>query len=644
MNDPQGVAMRGQLIKRHLRDTWPIRKLLLLAGASVFCGPAGAGSFDLFAGIDGSYKLTTTYSLAARMQDAHGALVDGPVDPFRAALLPNGQQIIGFTNTGLPTTINIDDGNRAFDRGSPINNRLTAVYEVSLRRENIGLVYSGSAFYDWVVHGRNDRDPVDPGNLDDYAPNTLACAADRLNCDFDRFSDGARYYNGERSRTLDAFVYGDFMLTDTVALSLRFGKHLVAWGESLFFPNIASAQSPNDATKAFLPGAEIKEILLPVHQVSATIAFGYDFSLMGYYQLEYRPTEVFPAGDFFSVADVVGPGAEMVYGSGNPAYVDNCPGLLGPLSFACQLGGGLGGVLLNAPRTINVPRQSDIRPDKDGQWGLGFKAQVTPETSAGVYYLRYHNHNPTVNLNFGFPVIGEIAGVPLTTALLNQAAPVSYNVKYFDDIEMIAMSWSTTLFGLSVAGDISYRDGIDTSAAADISGVLSPVFTRAEAWQGNISALYVTNPRALFFDEVAIASEVSYLYVDNVDPIAAFNGQVPRGDGRQLFYDRNAWAFQTLILPKGRNVFPGWDIGTPIAYAHAVDGYASVAGSFGALFGEGDRRAGLSVSAQYLQNLEVAVGYNWFLGNPAKTVRDSPIPSNPVTDRDYATFTIKYNL
>jgi hypothetical protein len=613
-------------------------------GASVFAGPALSASFDLPADIQGNVKITTTYSLAARMQDAHGALFDGPIDPFQPAVLPNGEQIIGFTNTGLPTTINLDDGNRAFDRHSPINNRLSAVYEVNLRRENIGLRVSGSAFYDWVYQSRNDRDPVNPNDPNDYAPNTLACAADRENCDFNRFTDGARYYNGERSRTLDAFVYGDFMLTDTVALSLRFGKHLVAWGESLFFPNIVSAQSPNDATKAFVPGAEIKEILLPVNQISATIAFGYDFSLMGYYQLDYKPTEVFPAGDFFSVADVVGPGAEMAYGSGNPGFADNCPGLLGPLSFVCQLGGGLGGTLLNAPRTINVPRQSDIRPDKDGQWGVGFKAQVTPNTSLGAYYLRYHNHNPTVNLNFGFAFIGELAGQPITTALINQSVPVSYNVKYFDDIEMIAMSWSTTLFGLSWAGDISYRDGIDTSAAAEISGVLSPVFTRSEAWQANVSSLYVTNPRVLFFDEVAVVSELSYVYIDDVDPIAAFNGQVPRGDGRQLFYDRNAWAFQTLILPKGRNVFPGWDIGIPIAYAHAVNGYSSIAGSFGALFGENDRRIGLSVTAQYLQNLEFALGYNWFLGNPEATVRDSPIPSNPVTDRDYATFTIKYNL
>ncbi len=606
----------------------------LAAGVLGTAGTASAGDFDLPFDIDGSYKVTLTYSLAVRARDPAQALINGPVDPFQTGVAPNEYQAVGFTHTGLPTTINLDDGNRNFERWAPINNRLSAYWEVGMRRDNFGLIASGSAFYDDVFHRSNDNDS--PDTVNKTGPN-------------DEFTDGAVYYNGERSRMLEAYIYGDFYLTDSIALNVRFGKHLVAWGESLFFPGIVSAQGPNDATKAFVPGAEIKEILLPVNQVSFQLALGYKLSLMGYYQLDYKPTEVFPVGDYFSVADVVGPGAEFAYGSGNPAYAEECPGLLdfpgvGDFSFLCTLGNGVGGQLINAPRTINVPREDDIRPDKDGQWGVGIKSQITFNTSVGAYYIRYHNHNPTVNLNFGFAEIGYIGDTPVTTGVINQAVPVTYNIKYFGDIEMTALSYSTTLFGLNVAGEFIYRDGIDVSAAADISGVLSPVFTRAETYQANLSGLYVSNPRLFFYDEVAIVGEAAYLYVDKVDPIEAFNGQEPRGDGTQLFYDRNAWAYQILMLPKGRNVLPGWDIGTPIAFAHAANGYASTAGTFGSLFGEGDKRIGLSVTAQYLQNLEFSVGYNWFLGNPRATVRDSPIPSNPVADRDYFSLSVKYNL
>jgi len=615
-------------------------------GASLLAGltlPAQAGSFDAPFDIEGSYKVTTTYSLAVRARDPSQALMNGPVDPLQSQVMPNEYQLLGFTHTGLPTTINLDDGNRNFDRWSPINNRLSAVWQVGLRRDDFGLVASGTAFYDFVFHDKTDRDEPDPDHpTNRYGPNKYDGA-------YNEFHPGAEYYNGERSRLLEAYIYGSFYLTDDIAMNVRLGKHLFAFGESLFFPGIVSAQGPNDATKAFVPGAEIKEILLPVNQLSINMALGGGVSLLAYYQFDYKPTEVFPVGDFFSVADVVGPGAEFAYGSINPAYADGCPGLFNTpaldVSFICNFDG-IGGDLLDAPPTINVPREKDIRPEKDGQWGVGLKAQITPSTMIGGYYLRYHNHNPTVKLNMGYAYIGRdpVTGTPITTEVLNQSVPTSYNVEYFGDIEMTAMSYSTTLFGLNVAGEFIYRDGVDVSMAADISGVRSPVFKRATTSQANISALYVSNPKFLFYDELVIVGEAAYLYVNDTERVERENGIEPAGDGKELFYDRNAWAYQLLMLPKGRNLVPGWDIGTPIAFAHAAQGYASTAGTFGALFGEGDRRIGLSVTAQYLQNLEFALGYNWFLGNPRATVGISPIPSNPVADRDYATFTIKYNI
>src|SRR3546814_12328240 len=92
---------------------------------------------------------------------------------------------------------------------------------------------------------------------------------------------------------------------------------LVAWGESLFLSGVASAQSQADATKAFIPGTEIKDILLPTNQIAFNAAVNNDITLLGYYKLDFRPNEIFPVGDYFSPADVVGPGARFVYGSAN---------------------------------------------------------------------------------------------------------------------------------------------------------------------------------------------------------------------------------------------------------------------------------------------------------------------------------------
>src|SRR3546814_10458915 len=71
---------------------------------------------------------------------------------------------------------------------------------------------------------------------------------------------------------------------------------------------------------AFIPGTEIKDILLPTNQIAFNAAVNNDITLLGYYKLDFRPNEIFPVGDYFSPADVVGPGARFVYGSATPLY------------------------------------------------------------------------------------------------------------------------------------------------------------------------------------------------------------------------------------------------------------------------------------------------------------------------------------
>lgn len=613
-------------MRRNERSLTTTACLLGLGLLGMSAGTA-AGEYEFSNGATVEYKLTTAYALAMRLRDPHGALVDGPVDPLQPGVLPQ-DQLVGFTHTGLPKTINTDDGNRNFRAGSLVNNRLSGLGEVKLRWEDYGAVFSGSAFYDAVYEKDNENDS--PETVNKLGPN-------------DEFTKGARYYDGKRSRMLEAYAYADFPMLEDSVLSLRFGKQLVAYGESLFFPGVSGAMAPNDATKAFVPGAEIKDILLPVYQAAVNFSMGLDFTAFGFYQLDWKPTEVFPVGDLFSVADIVGPGATFAYGSINPAALNGCPGLLGPLSPLCNLGG-VGSPLLNAPPTINVQRLSDIRPDDDGQFGGGMRYQVTPVTNLGGYYLRYHSHNPTVKLNPGFAFIGSVAGVPITTGVVNQYVPVTYNVKYFDDIEMIAGSFSTVLGKFNVGGELIYRDGIDVSVQSIISGVLSPIFTRGEVYSAQVSSLYVSNPRLLWYDEIVFVGEAKYLYVDDLEKIQAEPGIIPVGDGGELFNDRKAWGYQSLLLLTGRNIVPGWDLKNSLAWAHAVNGSPSTNGDFGPLFGEGDRRLTLSGGVQYLQNLEFSVGYNLFFGNPRKGIRGSIVKQNPVSDRDYVTFTVKYNL
>jgi hypothetical protein len=575
-------------------------------------------------------------------------LINGPVDPFQVLVLPPAQpgqpfQFGGFSHTGLSTTINFDDGDRNFKQWSFINDRVSGLLELELKHDNYGFIASGDAFYDEVYHQPNDNDS--PLTVNKSGP-------------VDKFTKATRYYDGQRMRLLEAYGYADWNLGGDINLNLRIGKHVVAYGESLFFPGISGAQGTADATKAFVPGAEIKEILLPVNQVSFQLSLTNDLSLLGYYKLDFKPNEIFPVGDYFSPSDAVGPGATFVYGSANPASsVGDCPGLLQNLVVA---GTGLPPVIPaaadtavcaqvlapfagadGAPKFIYATRAGDIRPDRWGQYGGGVKYQLTSDFSAGLYYLRYDDPNPTVNLNYGYPPF--TTNPVVTTQIVNQQAPTTYNIKYFGGTHLYGASFSTIAGPFNVGGDIIYRDGAAMGAKAYVSGVLSPIFTRGREGSMQASAIYATNP-GFYFNDLAWVTEAGIHHLFGLDAIPAIPGQIPVGGGNQPFYSNNAVGVQTLIIPTRHNIFEGWDLSTPVTFSALVTGTPELAGAFGALYGAGDERLGAMVIMSYLGNLQFGLGYNWFFGDVHKTIGNSTLKANPYTDRDYATFNIKYDL
>ena len=588
-------------------------------------GQVHAGSFDL-GEVHADYKLTLNYGVAMRMKQPDNGLINGPIDDFQfdPGGLSNGTGVA--SHTGLPTTVNQDDGDRNFRQFSLINNRVSGLLETQFTYKNYGLVLSGDGFYDQVYHHPNDNNS--PDTINKYGPTA-------------RFSAGARYYDGQRVRLLDAYAYVTWPITDDATLDLRAGQQMVAWGESLFFSGMAISQSAADATKAFTPGVEVKDILLPGNQVSATLGLGPSLALMAYYKLAFKKTEIFPAGDYFSSTDSVGPGAQYSYGAVNPLYLGSCPGLLGSLSYLCNLGG-LGGTLLGAPPYIVASLLPDRTPGDFGQYGIGAKYQVTPATSLGVYYIRYTDPNPSVDFVTGYPVIATFP-VQITTQLFGETTTTGYFRSWYTGIDMIAGSFSSVLGPVNVAGEVSYRNKLSIPVQSLQGGTVDPEFTRGRLGQAMVSGIYATNPH-LWFDNVSLVGEVGYVRAVGVDPVATRPGIIAVGNGDSLFYSRNSWAFQTLLVPGRSNVFDGWDLSAPLSLGMLVKGNPSMPGAFGAFSGAGDLRLSTGIALQYFQNLQFALTYSFFFGNPEQNVGQSFIRQNAYTDRDYLAFSIKYAL
>ena len=307
-------------------------------------GAAQAGeTIDLGDGLKLDWRLSTTYTASQRMKNA---------DPLLA----------GSANSGA------NDGDNNFAKGALTGNRLAGLLETKLTKGESGLVLSGSSFYDDVYHRANDNNPSasNPNKVNKAAP-------------FNQFTDGARRDHGGYSRILDAYGYTTFDLGSSRA-TVRAGRHVVNWGESTFFPNIAMAQGPFDGTKTGIPGTEVKESVLPEDQISASIEMSPRWTLLGQAQFGFHPTIAPAPGSFLNSSDGVGPGGSCL----GPYTAIPAVAAAGFSGFSgCSFGN----------------RGADILPSKTGQWGIGTRYRVTDETEAGIYYLNYNDRTPLPEIN-----------------------------------------------------------------------------------------------------------------------------------------------------------------------------------------------------------------------------------------------------
>ncbi|MFJ4293780.1 DUF1302 domain-containing protein [Cupriavidus sp. NPDC089707] len=414
---PRGPVKRRSRLR-------PIAVAAALAALATLLAPAARAGDTIEFGRDTTldYSVTASYGAAVRTGHRSDTLLS-------------------------PANINGDDGDRNFKPGDIIANRVSLLGEAHLRHGAFGALVRGSVFYDWAYRGTNSNNA--PFTVNHSGP-------------FNQFTESAQDYHEHRAQLLDAYVYGTTPVGGT-QLSFKLGSQVVAWGESLFFANIAGAQGPADATKAFVPGAEVKDILLPVPQASLQLQVTPSFSLMGYYQFTFKPNQLSAPGSYFSTSDLVGPGAEFIIGPG-----------------------------------FRIPRGPDIRPSDWGQWGVGARWRIFEGTEIGLYQLRYHDKNPSVVTSL-FP-------------------SMQYQQKFFGGINLTGASFSTQVLGANVAGEVSYKDGIPM--LVDVAG--SPTASRGKALQGQLSAIYSVGPTFLANSQ-SLLGEIAYLHVLSVDPVMGFS-------------------------------------------------------------------------------------------------------------------------
>ena len=184
-------------------------------------------------------------------------------------------ELYGTSNGGLQNSVNADDGNLNYQQGWA-SRVFKGTHDLDLKWHNFGAFVRGTYFYD--LENQDDtraRTPLSP------------LAKDRVGAD---------------AQWLDMYVRGTFDL-GTHPLDVRFGRQVLNLGESTFIPNGINVINAVDVSRLRVPGSELREALLPVNMLKTSYAFNDHITAEAFWLLEFRRTEIDPAGTYFSTND-----------------------------------------------------------------------------------------------------------------------------------------------------------------------------------------------------------------------------------------------------------------------------------------------------------------------------------------------------
>lgn len=591
---------------------------LLMSGSQF----AYAGEYKLGENLTANTSVTLKAGVSFRTDDRNNRNITGP----------NAARV-GSTGGGTALSSTNDDGNANFDRGDIVSAPLTALAEVDFNyKGDYGLFLRGKAVTDLalefgdVEHGHGPNG-YKKGELDD--------------------SDFANLAQFSNVALLDAFVYGDFELSDDVLMNVRLGRQVVSWGESALIQGGINSINPIDVSAFRRPGVDLKEGLLPVGMAYVNVGAG-DFSAEAFLQFEHQQTVLDGCGTFFSTSDIVAEGCEFLT-LGTSASDD--------LLFA---GGGF------------VDRGPDVEPDDYGveQGGVALR-YYSPglDTEFGAFWHRTHSNSPNVGFYAGQISPADLGGFnPAATALVANGAsqalsdggltagPVvasRYAEQIVEDIDLFGLSAATNIAGLSVAGEVSYRpnqpvqiNGNQLTLAAitggqDPGNPVNPLFfgkNPGEFVEGFSEAKQIKGQINVvgFFDRVLGASrwtvlgEVGFEHLDIDDraPGLKYGRSTDYGDPRStgdggLITDFS-WGYRMRASGAYPDVYGGVNVEPSITFSHDVEGTSS-----DGQFNDNRKGIGLGLGFDYLSTYELDFNYtNFFDGK-----------YNVLDDRDFFSVT-----
>lgn len=482
----------------------PARRGFLLASMlPLSIASANALEFGLSDGeIAGRFDNTLSYGVAFRTQGA-----DRNLAAETAATGPTGYYS-ELAARNIKTQANKNDGNLNFpDAGELVSNTVKWNSLLELTWGNYGAQVSGFAFYDFALADIDGK----------FGPPSQFSNSVTATDVFDnrRLPKEAADYAVSDVRLSTAYVWGDFEVGDRT-LNVRVGEQVVSWGEALFMQDGINQVNPADLSALRLPGAEIKDALLPLPMLVMSTSLTDSLSAEAFYQFGWNRSEADPVGTFYSTTDAFfGYGSKSViidvenFFPTPTGYAGSCTSG----DFACEqyeftqnkenlariYNAYHRGIVNPAdPMGSRLPngKLPDVKPEGDGQFGLALRYMATDlnNTEFGFYFLNYHARKPTAGAVLGeafgaatdprtcaaaFAALASIGVAPADCAdtmnvlggsqgdnarklvaginSMHYLDSSTYFLQYEQNLQVYGLTFSANVGATSLSGEIAYR-------------------------------------------------------------------------------------------------------------------------------------------------------------------------------------------
>jgi len=498
--------------------------------------------------------------------------------------------LIGIANGGRAYSVNNDNGNRNFSKGKLTSAATKATHDIGLSYRNYSFFTRTTYFFDPVNRYKKE------------------------------LNHNQREKAGQGITLLDAYFQGTFKPGGR-PLDIRFGRQVLNWGESTFISGGLSVTNPVDVAKIRLPGAEVREALLPSFMISDSYQITDRLSMDNFYIFVYDRTEFDVSGTFFSTDDVTGEGADGIATSGFGQFPEGTAGRL-------------------------IRRTPDKKVNDNGQFGTAFR-YISPslnDAEFGFYFINYHNR----------------VGVGSATSSTPGASP-SLFLEYLENLQVYGLSISTDVKGIAVQGEYTYRPAfplqIETNevfAAAQYVGFgqLPAVTGPGQVVRGYkefpINQLQATVSKAFGrqnpfkADEWIVIAEAAAVYVSHFPHwddlrfegpgtnLSAYGGVGSPALETSGWADEFSWGYVVGTTWTYSNFYKNVALIPRFAFSHNVNGTSPQPIS---LFLDGRMSLSFGVTARYLEKWSLDVNYTNFSGAGFR---------NSINDRDFVSLTVKH--